>query len=287
MFVSLSGRAHACALGLVFGLTSLFSAAALGADSVAKEGSPPPGEAVAVELFACIEGGKVEATIVPRDSKKVTLQLKNKSDQPLAIRLPEAFAAVPVQAQVGGGGLFGGGNPFGAGANGGGDAGGQGGGAQGLGVAGGQNGGFNNGGGGRNRRGGGPDGPMIFNVPAGKVVKVKLAAVCLEYGKPEPSAKLAYEIKPLASFCDKPEIASILRSLGAGQVSQEVAQLAAWNVASGTSFEQIASMKSKIGLQQPVYSESAISAAAKLVDVVAAQADAGKEDAASSAKVQK
>ena len=263
MFVSLSARALACALGLVIGFSSVLSAAE-------KVESPEP---VVVELFAGIDGGTIEATVIPRDAKKVTLQLKNKTDQPLAIRLPEAFAAVPVQAQFagGGGGLFGGGGGGGFGQGGGNQAGNQGGGTQGLGVGGGgQNGAGNAGRGGRNRGGA----PGLFNVPAGKVVKVKLTSVCLEYGKPEPHAHNEYAVKPIESLCDKPEVVSILRSLGNGDVSQEVAQLAAWNVANGTSFQQLASQTSKLGLHLPVYSETSISAAAELVTSLKAKSSA-------------
>lgn len=283
MFVSLSGRALVCALGLVAVLGSIPSA-------IAKEASSDSAEAAAVvDLFDGVEEGKIEATVIPRDSKKVTLQLKNNSDKPVTIRLPEAFAAVPVQAQIGaGGGLFGGGNGgigFGQGA--GNQPGGQGGGTQGLGVnGGGRNGGGGPFGGGGPAGGRGPfGGGAIFNVPAGKVIKVKLTSVCLEYGKPEPHARNEYVIKPIETLCDKPEVVSILRSMGNGEVSQEVAQLAAWNVANGTSFEQIASLKSKLGQQLPVYSQSAISAAAELVKLVSTDAkmDARKASASASA----
>src|SRR6185369_3754608 len=144
----------------------------------------------------------------------------------------------------GGGGLFGGGGGIGQGGGGNQLGGGQGGGTQGLGVAGGQNGGQNGGVNGGRRKGGGL--PGLFSVPAGKVVKVKLTSVCLEYGKPEPHARNAYAVKPIEALCDKAEVVSILRSLGDGEVSQEVAQLAAWNIASGTGFEEIASLKSKL-----------------------------------------
>jgi hypothetical protein len=126
-------------------------------------------------------------------------------------------------------------------------------------------------------------------VPAGKVIKVKLTSVCLEYGKPEPHARNEYAVKPIEALCDKTEVVSILRSLGDGEVSQEVAQLAAWNVASGTGFEEIASLKSKLGLQLPVYSQEAIAAAEEFVRGVSAQAtaDAGGVSATASASVGK
>lgn len=283
MVVSLSGRVLACALGFIVAFGSILSVSA-------KDSASASAEPVAVGLFEGMDGGTLEAIVIPRDSKKVTLQLKNKSDRPLTIRLPEAFAAMPVQAQFGvggggGGGLFGGGNGgigFGQGA--GNQAGGQGGGTQGLGVAGGQNGGNGNGGGRRNRGGGAPfGGGAVFNVPAGKVIKVKLTSVCLEFGKPEPHAHNEYVVKPIETLCDKAEVVSIVRSLGDGEVSQEVAQLAAWNVANGTSFEQIAALKSKLGLQQPIYSQNSIAAAAELVSAVSAEVKAEASEASASA----
>lgn len=278
MFVSLSARALACALGLVIGFCPCVSA-------TAKDGTSAVPEPTIVELFAGIDGGQIEAIVIPRDAKKVTLQLKNKSDQPLAIRLPEAFAAVPVQAQFnagGAGGLFGGGGGGNGGIGFGQGAGqqGQGGGTQGLGVAGGGQNGLNGGNGGRRNRNGAPG---LFNVPAGKVVKVKLTSVCLEYGKPEPHAHNEYVIRPIEALCDKAEVVSILRSLGDGQVSQEVAQLAAWNVANGTSFEQIASLKSKLGLQLPVYNPNSIAAAEKFVSSLKSKTSADENVATASA----
>jgi hypothetical protein len=275
MFVSLSDRAQSfcqrasqsicrraslsCALGLVIGLGSILSA-------TAKDTPSSPAGPDVIDLFAGMEDGKVQATVVPRDAKRVTLQLKNKSDRPITIRLPEAFAAVPVQAQL----LGGGNNGIGFGQGGGNQAGGQG--AQGLGVAGGgQNGG--------NRRDRGGGAPGIFNVPAGKVIKVKLTSVCLEYGKPEPSPRNEYVLQPIEALCDKPEVVSILSSLGDGEVSQEVAQLAAWNVANGIGFEQIAALPPKLGSLEPIYSPKAISAAAKLV--VAARAPAAAPESTS------
>ena len=93
MLVSLSGRAHACALALACGWISLFAAAAHGADAAAKDSAASRGEAAEVELFAGIDAGKVEATVIPRDSKRVILQLKNKTAGPLVIRLPETGIA--------------------------------------------------------------------------------------------------------------------------------------------------------------------------------------------------
>lgn len=63
-----------------------------------------------VELFAGIEAGEIEATVIMSDSTKGTVMVANKTEQPLTIKLPAAFAGVPILAQRGGrGGGMGGG----------------------------------------------------------------------------------------------------------------------------------------------------------------------------------
>jgi hypothetical protein len=90
-----------------------------------------------VDLFEAMDADTIEAKLIPRDSKKLTLIVTNKSDKPLSVKLPTAFVGKPVMAQLfggpgggGGGGLFNnnnapqavggpglnpGGGPFGAG----------------------------------------------------------------------------------------------------------------------------------------------------------------------------
>ena len=53
------------------------------------------------ELFAAIDSGQIEVKVYPRDSRQVRLVVTNKTTQPLSIAMPEAFAAVPVLAQMG------------------------------------------------------------------------------------------------------------------------------------------------------------------------------------------
>ena len=81
---------------------------------------PPVGKPVVnvdiVELFAAMAAGDVEAKVIPKDSTNATVLITNKTDRPLAIKLPEAFAGVPALAQFGGGrggmGGMGGGGGF-------------------------------------------------------------------------------------------------------------------------------------------------------------------------------
>src|SRR5688572_5931117 len=57
-----------------------------------------------VDLFAGMKSGEIEAVLVYKDSTQGTINIKNKSGQPLTVKIPEAFAGVPILAQRGGGG---------------------------------------------------------------------------------------------------------------------------------------------------------------------------------------
>ena len=203
-----------------------------------------------VEFFAAIDAKDLEATMVPNDSKKVTLQIKNNTDKPLAVRLPPAFAGVPVLAQFGGpGGLLGG------------PGGGGGGGAPqalGMGMP----------GGGGNFLGGG-----VMNIPPGKVLKVKRKAVCLEYGKPEPGPRIPYKILPLEEVSDDAALAEMLHVLGHDKLNQRVAQIIAWHFANDMSWEQLAGLTVKQfnGRRTPRFTADEIRAAMRLTAALPSQ----------------
>ena len=74
-------------------------------------GSPSPQEVLEAE-----RAGLVAVKYVPNDSRSAQIVVSNRSGRPLTLRLPAAFAGVPVLAQVGLGG--GGGNQAGFGAGG-------------------------------------------------------------------------------------------------------------------------------------------------------------------------
>jgi hypothetical protein len=215
-------------------------------------GAPAPDDN-AVELFAAIDAGQVEAKLIPRDSSRARLLLKNKTKQPLSVALPATFAAVPVLAQ------FAPNDPF--------------------------NPGFDNSpqrvgggfppifGGPMNVNGPNPGGqqdpwfqpPGIFSIPAEKVGKLKLRTVCLDFGKPEPGPRIPYEIRPLDQVSTEPGLAEVCAVLGAGKVSQRVVQLAAWHLANGKSWAELAGLRQKTAFgTRPVYSRQELAAAQKL-----------------------
>ncbi|MEX0714501.1 MAG: hypothetical protein WD278_19345, partial [Pirellulales bacterium] len=181
-----------------------------------------------VEMFQAMESGQIAVKFIPKDSSQARVMITNKTDKPLNVKLPEAFAAVPVLAQMGGMG--------GGGMGGGGMGGGGGGGGQGMG------GGMGGGGGGM---GGGGGGMGMMNLPAEKVGRLTVTCICLEHGKAEPRPAIPYVIQPIESFTDKPAVRELCVLLGSGSLNQRAAQAAAWNLASGMSWEELAAKSIK------------------------------------------
>ena len=74
-------------------------------------------DALNLEMFAAMDAGQIEVKIIPQDATKANVIIKNLTDQPVHLQLPEAFASVPVLAQGfgGGGGIGGGGGGIGGG----------------------------------------------------------------------------------------------------------------------------------------------------------------------------
>ena len=209
----------------------------------------------AVEMFAAISDGQLKVQLIPKDATRANVIFRNQTDQPLRLRLPEAFAGVPVLAQAGFGG--GGGGGFGGG----------GGGQQSFGGGMG-GGGFGGGGGG------------FFQVAPGAMKKVKVATVCLEHGKKDPNPKIAYEIKPIASFTTDQRVHQVCSLLGQGKMDQPTAQAAAWHLTDGLTWEQLA-QKVKIrhlnGSTEMYFSPRQVTNAARLVSFVTALVKAEEE----------
>ena len=197
-----------------------------------------------VKLFEAMDLGEIKVIMRAIDAANANLIVENTTDKPIAIVMPPVFSAVPVMRQGGAGGApglgGGGGGGFGGGGQGGGGfgGGGQGGGNQGTGggFGGGQGGGGFGGGG---RGGGGQGGGGVFNIPPGRVGKASLKTVCLEEGKPDPRSRIEYRIQPLEDLNKDPKIFEMCVMLANGEVTQQVAQAAAWNVANGLSWQEL------------------------------------------------
>jgi hypothetical protein len=69
---------------------------------------------------------------------------------------------------------------------------------------------------------------------------VRVATVCLEYGKREPSPRIPYQLAALETFSEDPALAVLLEAFGRGEIPLKVAQAAAWNISSGLSWQRLA-----------------------------------------------
>jgi hypothetical protein len=187
-------------------------------------------ETSAIDFFAAKDDGTIDVRLIPQDSTTGTVLIANKTDGPLTIRLPEAFAGVPVLAQRRGGG------GGGAGAVGIGNGAGGGGGNQGVG------GGFGGGGLGGGQGGGGG----LFNIGPERLVKLKVVTVCLEHGKKDPGPRIAYDLVPLSTLTTEAAVVEVVRLVGLGEIPQPAGQAAAWHLANGLSWQELAD---KIGVQ--------------------------------------
>src|SRR5262245_59344877 len=181
-----------------------------------------------VELFAGMESGAVSAVMIMKDSTEGTVLVTNKTDKPLTLKLPEAFAGVPILAQRGMGGMGGMGGGMGGGRGG---MQGMGGGMMGGGMGGGM-GGMGGGGG-------------MFSIGPEKVQKIKIAAVCLDHGKIDPNQTVIYQPIPIESYSKDPAIAQLVKLMRHGQIDQHSAQAAAWHIQNGLTWEELAK---KIGI---------------------------------------
>ena len=235
----------------------------------------PATDADVSQWFAAEEAGQIEVTFIPKNATEATVLVKNLTDQPLTIQLPEAFAAVPINAQMGGmgGGGMGGGGMGGGGMGGGGMGGGGGGQGMGGGMGGGGMGGGGMGGGGM---GGGGMGGMM-RVPAEKQMKIKVATVCLEHGKPDPNPKMAYKMIPVTQFTKDERVIGVCKMLGHHMVTQNTAQAAAWHLTDDLSWNQLSEKnrsQSKYTGNVAFFSPFELRQAYALVDEVTLRAEA-------------
>jgi hypothetical protein len=217
----------------------------------AKTPAAQPDPAGAVGLFQAIDNGQVDVKVIPKDSSQLRVMIENKTDKPLTVKLPDAFAAVPILAQAAapargparnqpeqavGGGMMGGRM--------------MGGGGMGLGM-----------------------GPMMNIAPEKVGQLTAVPTVCLDYGKAEPRAAVPYSIKPIDDYTTQTGVREVCEMLGKGQVNQRVAQVCAWHLNNGLSWEKLASKQLRFadGSTRPYFTSQEIQAAMK-VSAVALQA---------------
>ena len=89
----------ACALAAGLALSSTAVAAEKSDNAAAKSPDATDSNKPAVDLFDAMKSGDIDVKYVAKNSLEGQLLVKNNTDQPLTVKLPEAFAAVPVLAQ--------------------------------------------------------------------------------------------------------------------------------------------------------------------------------------------
>ncbi len=191
-----------------------------------------------VKFFEAIDDGSLTTKFVPQGSSGGFLLVTNSTEESVTVELPDAFVAVPVLKQfgggLGGGGLGGGG--LGGGGLGGGGLGGQQGGGQNQNAGG----GFGGGGGGGGLGGGGQQGGGFFSIPPERTVRVPFVSACLNHGKPDPSPRLEYELMPVEDYTQDEVLSELIRMVGSGRFDQHSAQAAVWNRTDNMNWQMLA-----------------------------------------------
>ncbi|MFP6647985.1 MAG: hypothetical protein VB817_00905, partial [Pirellulaceae bacterium] len=62
-----------------------------------------------IEFFAARQAGMIDVKFIPRNSKQANILIRNNTNKPVALNMPQAFGGIPVVGQFGGGGMGGGG----------------------------------------------------------------------------------------------------------------------------------------------------------------------------------
>lgn len=242
--------------GLIVGVAMVWGPAVLrAADAVKGAGKCNPQEET-VEVFAALQAGQLEATLIAKDASQACLQLHNKTDRPLNVRLPAALGGVPVLAQFN--------FPFPP--NGAANQGNAENSPQPLGLG---NPLLNLGNNlpGNQRNGPGPN-FAVFSIAPEKVAQLRLPGVCLQHGWPDPKPQIAYELRPLESVTGKPAVYELCVMLARGEIRQRVAQAAAWHLNNDMSWKTLKAERLRFafgGLSEPYFSKRELADAEKAV----------------------
>jgi hypothetical protein len=226
-----------------------------------------------VELFEGIDNDQFEARLVAQDAHDGKIFITNKTDKALTVAVPKGLVGVQILAQLPNNQFnqIGMGNGMGFGMNNGMQ--GQNGAAQSVGGnAGlmGQNGLQNGAQNGNNGFNPGmnafPGAGIMFSIPPEKTVQLAFNSVCLNYGRREPHAGMKYKLAKAESVTTDPVLLQLLEDYSP-RTARDAQQAAAWHLANGLSWEQIAQlMDEKIpGNPIPFFNAQQIQAAKALV----------------------
>lgn len=182
-----------------------------------------------VGLFDGMKNGTIEGKVVPLSDHQARIFITNKTDQPLSIKLPDAFAAVPLAQFGGGGGGRGGGGGGGRSSS------------RSSSSSGSQN--QSSGGGLGGSGGGGGGGGGLFSVPPEKTAEIDAETLCLDHGLRDPSPSVPYKLVPADEHVDRPAVVELLKAFGRGELDHQAAQAAAWHLNNDMSWDELAAQQ--------------------------------------------
>lgn len=228
-------------------------------------------KAPVVDLFEGEAQSQFEIRLVAQDAHDGKIFITNKTDKPLTVSLPKGLVGVQILPQALQGGFNQIGNGFANGMFGGpnGQNGQNGGGAQTVGGnagAAGQN-GFPNQGAGFPGGGQFPGAGPFFSIPPEKTVQLAFNSVCLNYGLREPHAGMKYKLAKAEAVTSDPALLQLLEDYSP-RTNRDVQQAAAWHLANGLTWEQIARLADEKVPGNPVlmFSPQTVQAAKALVE---------------------
>lgn len=206
-------------------------------------------KARAVKLLEADHKGEIEARWIAFNAASGRLLITNKTEEPLKVLVPVDMVAehvVPADSAAGRAQTLGIGPHAQKGYQ--------------------QNGFFNEG-----------PGEAFFFVPAGKSAKADLPSVCLEYGRPDPSRRMRYQLRSVVAFTNPAPIVGFLKAWHTDRFSQNVAQATAWRLADGLTWERLAALRAgTVGAYtagRPMFSRQDLDAAKKIAEEVTEAAD--------------
>jgi hypothetical protein len=176
-----------------------------------------------VDIFAAIRDGEIAVGLAAQADLSCKAAIENKTDEPLNVKLPDAFVGVPILAQNGSAdnpdSPY---NPGGGTPNGGSDTQTLGGGMDSFGSVG---------------------ATGVLSLSPKKAAQFNVPMVCLEHDKPGPYPGAPYEIEPVESFTTKAGVSELCQMLGNGKIDQNAAQAAAWHLNNQISWNRLGAMR--------------------------------------------
>lgn len=104
-------------------------------------------------------------------------------------------------------------------------------------------------------------------IPPGKSIQLSFRSVCLNYGRPEPMSRMTYRLVPVETYSTDPVLAELLEGY-TSRVEQDAMQAAAWHIANGMNWQQIAHLplRSLSATSAKLFQPNDVQAAQRLVD---------------------